>query len=185
MRTNLLTLLMGLVLPASSMYAQGDDTILPVDVNVTVNGRPTGHFTVTLYRDNERVLQLQPSKFSGFKLALELGAHYSISVFKEGFHEKLISLDTALPEGVGSWEPYLCELQLRSLTDDPVDPFYIDFPSALVRWYGRKRGFDHSEHYTQDIQAAITPTRTDKNERMVSVDRSRSPHGLIVDGSGR
>lgn len=141
-------------------------------MNVTVNGRPTGHFTVTLYRDNERVLQLQPSKFSGFKLALELGAHYSISVFKEGFHEKLISRILLFLKEWAVGSSYLCELQLRSLTDDPVDPFYIDFPSALVRWYGRKRGFDHSEHYTQDIQAAITPTRTDKNERMVSVDQS-------------
>lgn len=185
MRTNLLTLLVGLLQTATSLYAQGDGNILPVDVSVTVNGRPTGHFAVTLYRDNEQVMELQPSKFSGFKLALELGAHYSISVFKEGFHEKLISLDTDLPEGVGSWEPYLCELQLRSLNDDPVDPFYIDFPSAVVRWYGRKRGFDHSEHYTQDIQAAIVPARTDQNERMVSVDRSRSPHGVILGASGR
>ena len=64
-------------------------------------------------------------------------------------------------------------LQLRSLDDAFVTPFYIDFPSALVRWYGRKRGFDHSEHYTQDIQAAIERPTTDDVERLVSADRSR------------
>lgn len=170
---HLLTLVVALAFPATSLFAQGDDNILPVDVSVTANGRPVGQFTVNLYRDNEQILQLQPNKFSAFKLGLEVGAHYSISVVKEGFHEKLISVNTDVPEEVAGWEPYLCELQLRSLEDANVTPFYIDFPSALVRWYGRKRGFDHSEHYTQDIQAAIERPTTDDVERLVSADRSR------------
>jgi hypothetical protein len=32
------------------------------------------------------------------------------------------------------------------------DPFYLDFPSAIVRWNEEKKGFYHSESYLSEIQ---------------------------------
>jgi hypothetical protein len=32
------------------------------------------------------------------------------------------------------------------------DPFYLDFPSAIVRWDEEKKGFYHSESYLSEIQ---------------------------------
>jgi hypothetical protein len=36
-----------------------------------------------------------------------------------------------------------------------ADPFYLDFPSALVRWDTAKGRFDHSDAYLEEIRTKI------------------------------
>lgn len=157
MSKNLLlpTILLTAIAPclAQSGGASGDARYLPVMVEVTQNGGKARDFSVVLFKDNEQVAELPPSSHAAFELDLDLNACFTIRVRKEGYREKMIHINTALPEGVREYEPYPCLVDLEpSDRFAHADPFYLDFPSAVVRWNEVKHEFDHSDEYLDEIQ---------------------------------
>ncbi|MEO8066879.1 MAG: hypothetical protein ABI599_04220 [Flavobacteriales bacterium] len=154
--TRTLLLLSSTLLGAALAAQQPNDRFLPVVVDVLVNGEAGEQFTVTLFRDNEEVTRLLPSKHSAFQFALDLNAYYAIRITKEGFREKLVYVDSHLPEGVEKYDAYQCVVALETADRFAYsNPFYLDFPSALVRWDATKHSYDHSDEYLDDIQLKI------------------------------
>lgn len=146
----------GLLLASAVVAQQPSDRFLPVAVNVMANGVAGEQFSVTLFKDNEEVTRLLPSKHSAFQFALDLDSYYAIRITKEGFREKLVYVDSHLPEGVEKYDAYECVVNLETADRfDHSNPFYLDFPSALVRWDNEKQSYDHSDQYLDDIQMKI------------------------------
>ena len=144
------------LLGSIAVAQQQNDRFLPVVVDVLVNGAPGEQFTVTLFKDNEEVTRLLPSKHSAFQFALDLNAYYAIRITKEGFREKLVYVDSHLPVGVKKYDAYQCVVALKTADRFAYsNPFYLDFPSALVRWDDTKQSYDHSDAYLDDIQLKI------------------------------
>ena len=132
---------------------EAGERYLPVTMQVLMNGGKAREFTVALYRDNEQVALLPPSSHNTFELDLDLDAYFSIRVTKEGYREKTVFVDTHLPANVQEYEPYPCLVDLEpSDKFAHADPFYLDFPSAVVRWDADKKIFDHSDQYLDEIQ---------------------------------
>ena len=145
-----------LMLGTALVAQQQSDRFLPVVVVVTEDGGAAEQITVTLYKDNEQVTQLLPSKHSAFELALDLDGFYTIRISKAGFREKLVFIDSHLPEGVRRYADYVCEVHLEPLDRfSHSDHFYLDFPSAVVRWDDTKQSYDHSDQYLADIQGKV------------------------------
>ena len=145
-----------LMLGTALVAQQQSERFLPVLVNVLSNGAAAEQFTVTLYKDNEEVTQLLPTAHSAFELALDLESYYSIRISKAGFRDKLVFVDSHLPEGVRRYADYVCEVHLEPLDRfSHSDHFYLDFPSAVVRWDDTKQSYDHSDQYLADIQGKV------------------------------
>lgn len=106
-----------------------------------------------LYKENEQVTKLEPAKKNTFELDLDLDSYYTIRVSKPGYCEKTVYLDTHMPPDQVKYDAYKCFVNLEP--EDKfahTDPFYLDFPSAIVRWSDEKQAFVHNDHYLSDIQ---------------------------------
>ncbi|MBL7952309.1 MAG: hypothetical protein JNM62_11390 [Flavobacteriales bacterium] len=136
--------------------AQEPATQMPLLVSVTANGSDCGQFNVVLFKGNQRVAELPPTKHSAFQLDLDLNEHFSVRVEKQGYRDKTISIDTHVPEGAFTDEPIAYTLDLEPLDRFVhADPFYLDFPCGLIQWDHETARFDHSEPYLADIQLKI------------------------------
>lgn len=158
MKRTLSTALIGIGLSAT-MLAQQPDRFLPVRLLVESAGKSTSGFVVTVYNGNEQVMQLPPSPFDACELLLDINTHNSIRVSKPGMRDKLLTIDTHLPEGVERYKAYPCIVVMEPASTKE-DGFFTDFPNAVVRWNPEARRFDHSDHYLSDIRA-----RTGTDER--------------------
>jgi hypothetical protein len=132
---------------------QAEGWYLPVICTITANGGKTSDLTVLLYKDNEKVAELQPTSKSAFELQLDINAQYTIHVSKPGYREKTVYLDASLPTDVVQYTAYKCFINLEPMDKFAhSDPFYLDFPSAVVRWNEEQRVFTHNDSYLANIQ---------------------------------
>lgn len=132
---------------------QAEGWYLPVICNITANGGKTSDITVKLYKENEKVVELQPTSRSAFELQLDLNASYTIQVSKPGYRDKSVFVDASLPPDVVKYSAYKCFVNLEPLDKFAhSDPFYLDFPSAIVRWNEEQHVFTHNVEYLSNIQ---------------------------------
>ncbi|HEX2616751.1 MAG TPA: hypothetical protein VHL57_04365 [Flavobacteriales bacterium] len=134
---------------------QASGWYLPVEGKVTASRAKTQEFSVLVYKDNRLLGEVKPKK-GKFLLELDLNQVYSVRLCKEGYQEKLITIDTSMPEQQVQYPAYPCVVNLEP-ADKFVhsDPFYLDFPSAIVRWNDEMKGFYHSSEYLTDIQVKM------------------------------
>ena len=135
---------------------QAEGWYVPIRGEVMAQGRKTGDFEVVLYRENEEAGSIHLIKGDGkFELELDIDQFYAIRILKNGFQEKLIYVDTNLPEDLVVYPDYFCYVDLLPLGFDRVDQFYTDFPSAMVRYDPVRGGFYHNEEYLGHIQQKL------------------------------
>jgi hypothetical protein len=135
---------------------QAQGWYLPVKGNVTFSGDKAGDFTITVFQDNKELGQVKASKKGAFNLELDIDNFYAVRIEKEGYQAKLVYFDTHMPEQQVAYPPYICNLNLEPADKyRHSDPFYLDFPSAIVRWNEELKGFYHNEGYLSDIQVKM------------------------------
>jgi hypothetical protein len=147
---------------------QADGWYPPVICNVMANGGKTDSLSITVFKDNTIVQELAPArKKSAVQLDLDIDAQYTVRVRKEGYREKLIYVDTHLPADQVEYRAYTCHVNLEPMDRfTHADPFYLDFPSSIVRWSEEKKTFDHNDEYLTDIQVkmALLGAQIDVND---------------------
>lgn len=133
--------------------AQESERSLPLQVSVTAGGAPCKQFTVALYQGNTLVTELPPSKRGAFQLHLDLNERFTVRIGKVGYRDKIIAVHTMLPESATAEAPVAYTVDMEPLDRFAhADPFYLDFPCAIVQWDEAAGRFSHSEHYLADIQ---------------------------------
>lgn len=158
------TLLILSMLIASVAFGQGklvdrrdqaEGWYLPVHGEVTLDGARAQDYDLILYKDNVELGKLKPKSKGRFELELDIDQTYTVRIMKEGFQEKMILVDTSIPEGLIQYPAYDCFVNLMPVNASNIDPFYTDFPSAVVRYNPDMGGFYHSEHYLSHIQTKL------------------------------
>lgn len=155
-----LLLLALLSIPASAQRLverrdQAEGWYVPVNGRVTASGGNTRGLTLYVYKDNQLMATIKPKR-GRFQLELDINNVYSFRVTKDGYQEKLVTVDTSLPEGLVEYPAYDCFMNLEPADKfTHSDPFYLDFPSAVVRWDPQQKGFYHSMNYLADIQTKM------------------------------
>ncbi len=127
---------------------------LPVECHVTANGGPTDNITLTVFKDNEEAFELSPEKNkSSFLLDLDMDCYYTVRARKEGYRDETVFIDTHLPENEMKYKSTSFGLDLEGLDKFAhSDPFYLDFPSAIIRWDEQMKTFAHNDGYLANIQ---------------------------------
>jgi len=134
---------------------QAEGWYVPVHGRALVDGKSTDGYVVHLYKDNQKMGEIASSKKGRFELELDLDQSYTIELVKEGFVNKYIYLDTSLPKDLVQYPAYECTVGLEKKAASNIDPFFGDFPSAIIRYNTELRGFYHSEHYYTHLQTKL------------------------------
>lgn len=110
---------------------------------------------VHLFKDNVEMSEVASNKKGRFELELDLDQTYTLELVKEGFMRKYIYLDTSVPKDLVQYPSYECTVGLEKNAASNIDPFYRDFPSAIIRYDAELGGFNHNEHYYTHIQTKL------------------------------
>ncbi|MFN6115450.1 MAG: hypothetical protein ACK46G_08525 [Flavobacteriales bacterium] len=157
-------LLMGSISLAAMLFAQGklvdqrdqaQGWYLPVHGHVMIDGKNAEGYELMLYKDNQLIGPVKPGKKGRFELSLDIDQMYTLIVTKPGYEMKVIYIDASLPKDLVTYPDYECSLSLLPVNARNIDPFYTDFPGAIVRWNPEMGGFYHSEHYLSHIQTRL------------------------------
>ena len=158
------TLLLSIALfTGSEMLAQGnlvdqrdqaEGWYLPLHGIVMADGEKVEDFDLIVYKDNVEMGKLKSDRKGRFELELDIDAFYTIRIIKEGFQEKMVYINTNLPPDLVKYPDYECSVNLQR-PNTQGDPFYSDFPSAIIKWDETQGGFYHSEHYLDHIQTRL------------------------------
>ncbi len=135
---------------------QAEGWYVPVHGQVLVDGKKTDGYELMLYNGNTALGKLASDKNGRFELELDIDAAYTVRIIKPGYQTKMLYIDTSIPKDLVSYPGYECTVSLQEKASPNVDPFYTDFPSAIVRYNAELGGFYHSEHYLTHIQTKLT-----------------------------
>jgi hypothetical protein len=134
---------------------QAEGWYVPIHGQVLAEGRKVGAVEIIIYRGNTEIGRIQGTKKGQFELELDIDQSYTIRVIKEGLQEKLVLVDTTLPKDLVDYPDYHCFINMLPVNVQNIDPFYADFPSAIIRFDEEKGGFYHSENYLTHIQTKL------------------------------
>lgn len=134
---------------------QAQGWYVPVHGRALVDGKSTDGYVVHLFKDNEEMGEIASDKKGRFELELDLDQSYTIEFVKEGFAKKYIYLDTSIPKDLVQYPAYECTVGFEKQAAADIDPFYFDFPSAIIRYDAELGGFNHNEHYYAHIQTKL------------------------------
>ncbi len=135
---------------------QAEGWYLPVRGQVLVDGKRSSTYQLEVYRDNKPLGKIPVNKKGGFELQLDIDGFYTVRILKEGYQEKMIYVDTHLPPDLVTYPDYELFVNLMPPNARHIDPFYTDFPSAIIRWNEDMGGFYHSENYLSHIQTRLS-----------------------------
>lgn len=128
---------------------------VPVLFRVTAEGSDPKTVNVLIYKDNELILEIARAK-SKFTVNLDLDNAYTIVLSKDGYRPKSVYMDTRVPEQQVQYSAYECRMNLEAADKfKHSDPFYLDFPGAIVRWDDKTAGFMPKMEYLTDIQSKV------------------------------
>ncbi|MEO8588335.1 MAG: hypothetical protein ABI432_03115 [Flavobacteriales bacterium] len=134
---------------------QAEGWYLPVHGEILVEGKKAEGVEVTLYKNNEQSGPVTVDKKGHFNVEVDIDQVCTIRITKAGYQEKMITLDATLPPELVKYPSYDCFVNLLPVNAQNIDPFYTDFPSAIVRYDAEQGGFYHSEHYLTHIQTKL------------------------------
>lgn len=134
---------------------QAEGWYVPVHGRVLIAGKNADSYSVNLFKDNKDVGRVDSDKKGRFELELDLDNTYCIAITKEGYQTKYLTLVTTLPKDLVEYPDYECTVSLEKIGSSKMDPFYTDFPSAIIRYNEELGGFYHSEHYYTHIQTKL------------------------------
>jgi hypothetical protein len=130
---------------------QAEGWYLPVKGEVTIEGKKASGVSVKVFKENSQLGEF-PVKKGRFDIELDLDAVYTLYITKEGFQSKMITVDANLPKETVKYPAYECFVKLEPEgRTTAADPFYLDFPSAIVRYNADLGGYYHSEAYLDHI----------------------------------
>ena len=134
---------------------QAEGWYLPIHGRVLIDGEKASDYKVVLYKDNVEIKRVDSDKKGRYDLELDIDATYTVRILKEGYQEKMVLVETHIPQDLVKYPDYECTVSLQKTASKNVDPFYNDFPSAVIRYNEELGGFYHSEHYLTHIQTKL------------------------------
>jgi hypothetical protein len=85
---------------------QAEGWYVPVHGHVTIDGKKAEGYELILYKDNIELGKLAGDKRGRFELELDIDQMYTVRIVKAGFQEKMIYVDTKLPEDLVKYPDY-------------------------------------------------------------------------------
>lgn len=135
----------------SAVMAQDvqEQPIIEVSAKLYAAGKKASDMKVSVYQDNKQTVAITTRKNS-FDLELELNHAYTIKVSKSGFETYTLFLDGNVSSNIDADQKLRMEIDLQP-AGPVVNPYYSDFPNAIMSWDGRTEMFAERSHYSAHI----------------------------------
>ncbi|MCC6839880.1 MAG: hypothetical protein IT230_06955 [Flavobacteriales bacterium] len=132
---------------------------VPVKVMVTAQGSPAEQVDVQVYKENTLIHEIPGSKHK-FTVNMDLENTYTLVLRKEGYRTKSVMINTHVPNDQVEYPEYACNLDMEPEEwFAHADPFYLDFPGAVVHWDDKTESFMPQMNYLADIQSKVAMLR--------------------------
>lgn len=124
---------------------------------MTINGEKVSDYTVYIYKDGELAdsVFVENRREQFFELALY--HDYAIKFCKSGYKERVILVDTHLPEKF-HLTYFTFRYEIEFIPEDESNTF-DDFPVAYITYDKRKRDFDYNRTYHNNVRMQPAATR--------------------------
>jgi hypothetical protein len=164
MKTQVLLLSVGLLFlssPASSAIPlpqcakstpQAHKSCLELTGTAELNGKRINQYCVKLYIDNVIVKTSPASSRDKFKFILEENRNYTLCFSKPGCIDRLIRIDTYLPDGVEPSPPFEFDFQMEMLAESNAGMQDTDFPAGLIVYDPSTQKFESSRKYMAGLK---------------------------------
>ncbi len=117
------------------------------------NGSPVSSYTVSVYSKGKKIDSIKSRTKRAVYFTLELNTVYSILYQAEGFEDKIIIVDTQIPEGLMYLEDFSHEFEIEmsnnlisqssEVEDMPVAILYIDKKEKMLILSEKYHSFIH------------------------------------------
>lgn len=151
-----------------SMGRSNDDTLSSLTIDGVIANAGLGsdkECRVELWLSNGVVdtVILKKGK-TKFRLNLRCNSYYTIKISKKGFIDRLICIDTAIPEGYDEDSfRFRFETELLDMSAAKgMNKDMLDFPAAIVHYQESEDYFDYNRAYTDNLkqQLNVSPDLT-------------------------
>jgi hypothetical protein len=121
--------------------------------SASVNGSKLKDFSIRLYKGGKLVSKMSNGKKEKCNFLLEANSEYTICFSKKGLPDRMISINTAVPEDVDLSRHFIYEFEMEFLPESTrINSEAIDFPAGLIYFDEDTEKFEYSRKYAKSIQ---------------------------------
>ncbi|MFI5150452.1 MAG: hypothetical protein ACHQRM_12015 [Bacteroidia bacterium] len=126
---------------------------LALSGSVTMEGKKLKDVTVLLYKGDKLIHTTPEGKKEVNTFVLQENAYYTVRYTKPGFADRMICIDTHLPEGVEMKPIFEFDFNLVMISDQEVisNPS-LDFPAGLIYYDLQSEKFEASDPYSTSLK---------------------------------
>lgn len=152
MKTNSIkSLFLGLVSVFTiNAYAQDkSDPVFELKASALYNDAPTDNYSILVYENGQLKDSLFMKKTKATTLSLEANKVYSVVYKKENCTEKVVIVNTEIPQGLGeldNQDPFELQIEMSPKVKK-IKQEYSDYPVAIITVNKKKRLLMASENY--------------------------------------
>jgi hypothetical protein len=133
---------------------ENPDAILELSGIAVYNNAEIENISVAIYKDGVKENEFVSSKKDKLFFSLVKNASYSITFNKEGYIQRLISINTEVPVNLKSDEPYGFDFEVEMIpVDNNFNAYYLDFPVASIGFNPDKMVFENDAKYSEGIKS--------------------------------
>lgn len=149
--TSFKSLFLGLVsVFTMNVYAQDkSDVVFELKASALYNDEPTDNYSILVYENGQLKDSLFIKKTKATTLSLEANKVYSVVYKKENCSEKVVIVNTEIPQGLGELDnedPFELQIEMSPKVKK-IKQEYNDYPVAIITVNKKKRLLMASENY--------------------------------------
>lgn len=108
---------------------------------------------VYLYNGSDIVDSAKVNSNKDFGFVLDRNKRYTICINAPDFYQRLITINTDLPEHVNTIPLFIFEFEIELIPEiKGVDDYYMDFPIAIIEFDPKTETFGYRKKYTSMMQ---------------------------------
>jgi len=121
--------------------------------SASLNGSKLKDFNIRLYKGGKLVHQMANGKKDKCSFLLEANQEYTLCFSKKGLADRMISINTAVPEDMDLSHLFLYEFDMEFIPENgKINSEALDFPAGLIYFDDDTEKFEYSRKYAQSIQ---------------------------------
>lgn len=120
---------------------------------LTKDGKPQTGATIQLFLENKEIASLTIGKQSKFKFKLRKDSYYTLVIRKPGYVTRYIGVSTKIPPETPLDNLFRFHFEMELISERvKLDPFYADFPVAIISYDSKIDGFQNDNRYSTRIK---------------------------------
>jgi hypothetical protein len=133
------------------VHAKPNAKCLALSCSASSEGEPLKGVTLKLYKGSRLVSKIPATGIHPASFLLEQNTGYILYYSKPGYLDRIIQINTSLPENVSPDPLFLFDVEMDMLTLE-MESTVSDFPAGIISYDQETEKFERSEVYSQGIR---------------------------------